>query len=80
VLRVPCRTAAGRPQQARRVLGLGLSHLGEGEREERGVVPSPDPVDAGRTSALLLANSRARVGFGASPAFVLARVWGEVCA
>jgi hypothetical protein len=35
--------------------------LRECERGERGAVSSPVPVDAGRTSALLLANGRSEI-------------------
>ena len=52
-----------RPEQARRGPGVGRSRLGECERWERAAVASPVPVDAGPTSALLLANLGTPIGY-----------------
>jgi hypothetical protein len=49
-------------------------------RSELSRCPAAPPRGRHSRRVAQLANSRARVGFGASPAFVLARVWGEVCA
>jgi hypothetical protein len=63
------RTASEfRPQQARSGPVLGRSHLGVSGRAERDAVSSPVLVDAGRTSALLLAKCRSPGSLPARPA------------
>ena len=58
----PDDTRELRPQQARSGPVLGRSHLGVSGRGERDAVSSRVPLDAGRTSALLLATSKSPVG------------------
>lgn len=57
-------TLAFRPQQARGGPVLGRSHLGVSGRGERGAVSSRVPLDARRSSALLLARSRRPMSAG----------------
>lgn len=62
------RTLPSRPQQARGGPPLERSHRGESECGERGTVSTRVVFYAGRTSALLLANTRAGPRAGATPA------------
>ena len=60
-------TLADRPEQALSGPVLGRSHLGRKRVRGRDAVSSRVPLDAGRTSALLLANSRAVACIGREP-------------
>jgi hypothetical protein len=68
-------TPDARPQRARRGPALERSHLGESERGKRSAVSSLVPMDAGRTSPLLLARRRSDAIVGHGPARTRNRVW-----
>ena len=63
--------AESTPLQGRRGPARGRSHSGESGRGKRDAVSSPVPMEASRTSALLVANARSQTAGACASCFRL---------